>query len=382
MSIPTYHQILAEQYEENASRLLVLPNLHAEDQVEPHDKNTHEELENQDDFNKEIGSHAGASTAPLPTKQPLLTKQSIEYDRQIVTRVINVDSRFRQNPLDSTTNFIYKLLHPVKNVISVRVSSIEFPNVFFSFSKNRGNTSFELIYPSMTYPDSALPTGFTSRFSGVIQIPDGNYDISSDPSKDLIQVLIGQLNTQLAAFFSSGPTVTFTGSLNIVTGQITIASGSGSAPSVMFDINFGSGNFSSRVEDFGLGYNLGFRKKVYLNQYSYTSESIINTTDTNYIFMTLDPDWKVIIHDTPDRTQHFSFAKIIMDQPKNAIVYDNGQNTLTKEYFLRQPTDIITIRVRISDPYDQDIDLIGTDFSFSLEVKEVVNASLYESMRS
>jgi hypothetical protein len=49
---------------------------------------------------------------------------------------------------------------------------------------------------------------------------------------------------------------------------------------------------------------------------------------------------------------------------------------------LKQPTNIHSIPVRISDPYDQDIDLNGLDFSFTLELTEVLNSGLYESMRS
>jgi len=127
---------------------------------------------------------------------------------------------------------------------------------------------------------------------------------------------------------------------------------------------------------------MGFRKLYYSNFTSYVAEAIINTIDTNYVFLSLDPDWKVVIQETPDRTQLFSFAKIIVNSPKFAVTYDNGQNTLTKEYFLKQPTNIVSIPVRLSDPYDQDIDLVGTDFSFTLEVREVLDFSLYETMRA
>jgi len=68
--------------------------------------------------------------------------------------------------------------------------------------------------------------------------------------------------------------------------------------------------------------------------------------------------------------------------PKGSVLYDNGANTITKEYWFQQPTDITIIPVRISDPYDQTIDLSGMDFSFSLEIKEIRNAALHELIRS
>jgi hypothetical protein len=115
--------------------------------------------------------------------------------------------------------------------------------------------------------------------------------------------------------------------------------------------------------------------------WSVTSESIVDTIDNNYIFLSLDPDWKVVTNQTLDKNLHFSFSKIIVNVDKGEMLYDNGSNTLTKEYFFRQPTDIQTFLVKITDPYDQIINLNGMDFSFSLEFKEIINQELYETMR-
>ena len=127
---------------------------------------------------------------------------------------------------------------------------------------------------------------------------------------------------------------------------------------------------------------MGYRNLQYTNQTAILGTGILNTVDTNYVFVTLDPDWKVIIQETPDKTQLYSFAKVVANTPKFSVIFDNGSNTLTKEYFLQQPTNIISIPVRLSDPYDQDLNLNGADFSISLELKEVIDYSLYETMRS
>jgi hypothetical protein len=157
--------------------------------------------------------------------------------------------------------------------------------------------------------------------------------------------------------------------------------------------------FTQRTQDNGLGYNLGFRQtnptkplqstlvlqqsgSTVPNVYTLTGTSLVDTIDNNYIFITLERDWKVVINQTPDRVLHHSFMKIIVDVPKGSIVYDNGTNTLTKEYWFSQPTDLYIIPVRVSDPYDQTIDLMGMDFSFSLEMKEITNAALHESIRN
>ena len=211
-----------------------------------------------------------------------------------------------------------------------------------------------------------------------IQINPGNWTSGNNTEETSI---LYQVQTAINEKFNT--TLFRVEYINPSTGKIRITnstfSTTTSETSSLFSINFRVNN--SHAADFGLGYNLGFRQSAYFDTNTINAEAILNTIDTNYLFLSLNPDWKVIEHETPDRTQLFSFAKIVIDQPKFAVVYDN-QNTLTKEYFLKQPTNIINIPVRVSDPYGQDIDLNGLDFSFTLELTEVLNSGLYESMRS
>ena len=419
MELPTYQQILAEQYEETAKTVLVVANEH-EEAVEPADHHP-DELENQDDFNREQGSHALAWHLPKPAPPKNTSHTDVLFNKQTQVRLVNIDSRFRTTldtadgfsqkqigasttSLYTSSNFLFKLKDPIKNVISVRLSSIELPNVFYAFSNSRGNTHFWITYPSTLYTDDPL---ITPGNPIEIDIPNGNWDstpssppsssviVSSTTQTSLAQQIQNQLNDpnnealqiQLQKYNN-----VFVVQVDSATGLLTIytqASTGATAP-ISFDLDFytksanipNAISYNSRSADFGLGYNMGFRKLYYTNYTSYVAEAIINTIDTNYVFLSLDPDWKVVIQETPDRTQLFSFAKVIVNSPKFAVTYDNGQNTLTKEYFLKQPTNIISIPVRLSDPYDQDIDLVGTDFSFTLEVREVLDFSLYETMRA
>jgi hypothetical protein len=392
----TYHQVLADHYEETGKTAFVVAQEY-EDDVEPHEKKEHSELENQEEFQKFIPRH-DLSTLTKPHSESDKHTTSVQYNKQTQKRLINIDSRYRDGfansisrfsdiALDeislysntSSTDFLFKLKEPIKNVISVRLSSIEIPNSFYTFSQARGNTSFELTYPS----------GSSSTY--LITIPDGNWDSGDNTS---ITSLLYQVQQAIKNTLASSTIISPLITVNYVNnnrgqGKIFISDLIVGGISQPFDINWRVGLNNNRVSDFGLGYNLGFRQLVYTpitnpdqGGKTYYAEAIINTIDINYIFLSLDPDWKVIEQQTPDRTQLYSFAKIVIDQPKFGIVYDNGQNTLTKEYFLRQPTNIISIPVRISDPYDQDIDLNGLDFSFTLELTEVLNSGLYESMRS
>ena len=389
----TYQQVLADIYDENAKDILALHD-ETTQEVQPEDK-YEDQLEKPEEFQKPVGSHALASLMPSPQQFEDKTKLSVVYDKQTQTRIINIDSRFRDNfSTSSSSNFLFKLREPIKNVISVRLSSIELPNTFYSFSKSRGNTTFYVTYPSASYvtPGTKL----------LVTIPDGNWDASTYDSTAPILAnstsIIHQLATRINNTVSNttnNPIIAtlppslqapFIVLLNPTTGLLTIQVPLqvGPTPTIPFDIDFTPDAlvFQDRTSDWGLGYNLGYRNLQYTNQTAILGTGILNTVDTNYVFVTLDPDWKVIIQETPDKTQLYSFAKVVANTPKFSVIFDNGSNTLTKEYFLQQPTNIISIPVRLSDPYDQDLNLNGADFSISLELKEVIDYSLYETMRS
>ena len=376
MENKTYLEILAkndtdarEDYEFNPKDLFVQHNeLEEEQELETVEKHTHTELENKEDFQKFGGSyHQAGAPAPLTeiTSDQYL-KTSILYEKNIKTHVVNVDSRFRTDSTDPSTDFTFRLLKQMKNIISLRISSIEFPNTYYTFSKARQNTTF-LLYYNKTSIDTKLS-------QKIISIPDGNYS-----PEELVDTLNEILIDNPVSI-----------SYNPIKGKILFDS------QYYFEIDIlGTDlSFSKRKYDNGLGYNLGLRQKASsellqaikeistLQIYKLEGTAIVDTIDNNYIFISLEPDWKVVMNQTRDRELHHSFAKVIINVPKGSVLYDNGANTITKEYWFQQPTDVSIIPVRISDPYDQTIDLAGMDFSFSLEMKEIRNAALHELIRS
>ena len=352
----TYQQVLADVYEENAKDVLVCPNDDYSD-IGPEDKHP-DELENQEAFRGEQIGHQIASVQPDPPKYEDRTIQSIKYRKETQVTVLNVDSRFRVNRAEPSTNFLFRLLDPIKNVISIRLASAEIPNSFYAFSSARNNVSFYLAYPS----------GTTAT---LVTIGNGNY--SQTPYPDTSSILTAVQNAMTVAF----PTANFSVVLDSVSGLITISCGSGT-----FDVDFMPDKDNLLSREYGLGYNLGYREFNYYNQTDLKAESILNTTDTNYVFLSLDDDWKVTTHETPRTTQLTTFAKIVMNSAKYQFTYDNGSNTITKEYFFQQPANVSSFQVRLSDMYDQDIDLVGMDFSFTIELRAVMNSSLYDSMRA
>jgi len=398
----TYLELLAEndaearkEFEPNAKDLLTANFVEYDDHIDGHDAHP-DELEDQHEFQKPQGSHQLAALLPEQKKDVHKTTTAVEYDKHVQVHVISIDSRFSTNDGDTSSNFLFKLLTPIKNVISIRLSSLEIPNTWYTFSDIRGNVSMIVAVRNTTTEHKS------------VRITQGNYTANGVfpgtpvPPNDIFFELFTQLNNT----FTSNSFSVF---LNPITGKLTIScfkklnapSGgytylnqpklmptpppstlTGYETAVQFSINFADGIYSNRDDNWGLGYNLGYRIQQTPVATSHTADSIVDVIDSNYIFLSLNPDWRVVEHNQPDSSQTAAFAKVIVDVAKNDTVYDDGGNTITKQYFLKQPTNISSFNISIIDEYNQYIQLEGGNISMTLEVTEVLHSSLYETMRA
>lgn len=376
----TYVELLAEndhlariEFHDDVKNALIDPNEYEDENIPTQDHHP-DELENQDEFKRFGGSHQQSALFHPIRDSEIKTKQHVQYDKHVRVHVLNIDSRFRDDITQLSTNFTYRFFMPLKNIVSVRVSDVELPNTYFTFSPSRGNTFMQI-----EILDNSLPPVLQTY---TINIRPGNYDQID---------LQNELNYQFDQAFMVVPAngiippsnvvlqkEKFLATYNINTGRMSIEN----LDKKKFAMNFALEQFAPRIRDFGLGHNLGFRTKRVEKKYVYTGSGLVDVIDSNYLFLSLNPDWKVITHRTPDRSHLYSFAKIIINQPKGAMIFDNGLQTNTREYFFKQPSNITNIPVSLQDPYGQIVDLEGMDFSFTLELTEVLNSSLYETIRS
>ncbi len=291
----------------------------------------------------------------------------INHNPYVRRRIISIDSRFRDPVYLQPTDFMYQLAFPVRNVISVRLSSIEYPNTYFVFSALKGNTSMRIKFAATPWLD--------------VSIPDGNYTtIPGDPSS--LQMTV---QTAIRAAYQpyvtlgtiSDPAITLT--ISPTTGHVTIASTGGSP--LPFTLDFKGGKFDYRTYDWGLGYNLGFPNKEYsVPATSFTGSAIIDIIGAAYVFFRLN-GIEPIQHYTPEKNVFSAFAKLLMVGDKNSIVYDDGSSFITKEYRYQQPVDFFNIHPQIVDTYGEVVDLNGKNYSFTLELEEVTNVSAYKQYR-
>jgi hypothetical protein len=280
--------------------------------------------------------------------------------------IINIDSRFRNKQIyNNAGKFTYQLSEKIKNCKYIRLSSFEFPNLYFTFTEKKDNISFKLKSNGKEY---------------TVTITEGYY--ASDTLLLEIQEQFDKANTYMGTDFK----ITF----NYNNGFCTIENDKA------FQVEFS--NYPSRYPS--LGYQLGFRKDNYTSKaavisgsavFSIITESQLDTVGDQYIFLKLN-DYGVIFHDYEDIITRDSsgeiiarekyvgdknvFAKIIMNTNKAEQVFDNGSNFLTKSYIFRQPIDLDRFNISLTDPRGNIVDMIHMDFSMTLEIGVVYDSSL------
>lgn len=271
----------------------------------------------------------------------------------IVRHIINVDSRFRDNPSKTSASDFYLRVNPlVKNILRVRITSIEFPNNYNMFTAARKNTTFRIIYADPVVEQK------------IIVLEDGNYG----PYE-----VVAAIQQQITDISNIIQDVSF----NSVTGRFTFEG----TQRFAIDTAYGS---SERDFDYGLGYCMGFTRGSHFAAESggvWTSESdqCASFTGDTYIFLKVN-NFDCVSFQTGDQTQT-ALAKIILKQPKHATSFDDYASHHIKECVFPNPLDLPRLHVQLLDMYGNIMDICSSQFSFSLEVLEVRNLSLYNTIR-
>ena len=420
----TYQQVLADVYEENAKNVLVHQTEYDDEDQPPYDDHDYDanELPDPDDFNKFAGDRGKPEHVIQPPKKPDgLGLASVKKDNIFRTSVINIDGQFRSSIVPSNTfncdgspsesnlsasnvqlgtNFSFRTARQYINVYSVEVTSIEFPNSFYTFSQARGNTSFTITYPAYNIVET-------------LNIPDGNYiNIVNTATGTPYLPIVAPATTSspdittLTGVIQSVINSTFNPAITNVNDKIQInysamqhlvyfSNSNTSIGSPSFSITFPSVETNSFGN--GLGYNLGFLTQNITSSLQALPPNVVNPTlgllsqsiiastfpDTvqdTYIYLKLS-DWDLITHQNPNQTSFTAFLKIPLSSPKFTIQYDsNTSNTTSKKYFFHQPTNINLIVLSLLDAYGNIIDLKYSTFSLTIQIQEVLSTATYEQL--
>lgn len=279
--------------------------------------------------------------------------------------IINIDSQFRESSDTSTaTNFFWRLLTPIRNVLRIRVTSVELPNNYYFFTPGRRNVAFSLTF------GAGVPT--------VYRIEAGNYT-AGDMVDALLAILQG-VNASFAVVFSE------------ITGKFTITH-----PTTAFTLDFAvPGESWDRPFAYGLGYYMGFTQQVggfssrlVSGKQTVVSDACASFQGDNYLFLRVN-DYtcvrqtvSVTMPGVPAQNNDFvALAKLVIREPKNYMTFDDYTSQHIKEVVFSAPRDLERFHVELVDAYGLEVDFCSGQFSFSLEVLEIQNPTLYDTVRN
>lgn len=410
----TYQQLLAEQYQDNATQLLAIQHTeYDEDEyaVDPYAQNLTlqgEEIPDSSQYREFAGNRNIEENLIKSSPYDDKSKLSIRYNKDVKTNVFNIDSKFRAyylslaipnylpfNPDASVNNaaktdspasasvshFVVRLSKQVKNAISIKLTSFEMPNKFFNISTFRGNNSFVVNQISVG-PDAAIVRTRT------VTISDSYYTLNT---------ICGAINSAIVdsdiiTDVNRSIIFTYNSSTNKITAILT------STTACRYTIDFGNKEQDYEIYS-TLGQMLGFKTYNYSPggvrpisikyNLNYTTEEVSTSAEfepdlniDTYIYLKIN-EYNIVIPQTLSDTYYTVFAKIPVVVDKGQIVYDTlNQNTSMKIYNFLQPTNIQQLEIQLLDAFGAELQFDpNINFSMTLEIEEVLSQSLYEKLR-
>jgi hypothetical protein len=310
-----------------------------------------------------------------------------------ITQAISIDSRFRPNySTTKSTNYDITLPSIQKNVINMRVASIELPTTYYAISCYNGNST-------------CLIVDLSNNGEGwLLTLPDGNYEqpwaanskaayIDTVMNRSILSAAPVLINANGTT--SPNPTGTnltandltfildqISGKsiFNVVTGGVLKTSGI----TVKFNVDV-SGNIDNNANiQMRLGWQLGYRKTDYTSTTQIVSEGICLVCGPRYGFISIDdhqkntgPAYMVayansILQD--NIITRINLAELQADSGVYQSTSDPGLTTQlnrTREYF--GPVDIQRLHISLYDEYGRIIDLNNMDWSITLAFELLYN---------
>jgi len=283
--------------------------------------------------------------------------------RKTIKRNLNIDSRFRDNYYGCpSTNFNVVLPIIFTKVVSMQLSAIELPSTFYTISKQYGNNFFTLIVNGQT---------------GVVTIPDGNY--TQTTIYQIIQQQVNNFQTLEVDFSNVVVTCNLINSTS-GTGQTIIGFNGSQNPSSTLEVNFQADKFG--IEDLNtplplkLGWILGFRNGIYVNNVNYVSESLLDITGPRYFYLVVD-DYNNSVTNSFYSAFNSSLlnknilARISLQSLPFNILEQNNLNlvAISRDYF--GPVNLQNLNIQLLDEYGRVVDLNYMDFSFCVNLTTI-----------
>jgi hypothetical protein len=259
-------------------------------------------------------------------------------------RTLSVDTRFRTRySTTSASDFVFHLPDPLKNIIRIRLLTAEIPLTENVISTTKDNNTFIIS---------------DGNGEHLITVQSGNYSLS-----EMIAAIQGQLNSMAGMY----RIVMFNNRVKI-------------SAAINFTLDFSRTRWIRRVTDWGLGFCLGFRNRLYDGKNTYIGEALPNLRGEAYYFLEIK-DMNGMNSRGVDDSNLEIFTKIFVDRSAakaGAVIFDNNSNMMRREYVHQMPVNIAQMRMRLLDAYGEPVDLEGADYSLTFELTEITDFKDYK----
>jgi len=277
-------------------------------------------------------------------------------NKRILKQNINIDTRFRDNYYTTNaTNFHLDLPIRLTQVVSLQLTALELPETFYAISNDFGNNFFVVIIEGESYL--------------IVNIPDGNYT-----NLELQNYINDFIQTQTIAAYKDIQFI-----VDIYSKKMIASSISGI---LVFSLNFQTDiqGFEDLQEplQMKLGWLMGYRRGLYLDQISFVPEACIDLSGSKYIYLVID-DFNNSVNDgfygafTSSLLNKNILARISVQGNASNIVSQNNLSLITtaRQYF--GPVDIQKLHIQLLDEYGRIINLNFIDYSFCLTFQTIYN---------
>lgn len=317
--------------------------------------------------------------------------------KKIIKQILSIDTSFKQDG-ENANNILYVLEQPFKNVISMKVTSVEIPHIWYTFNENDKSNIFYIDMFNM-YDGSGSYYNETYE----IVIPSGNYTIVE--FENTMNNLFGNIDPQRGPDFLAFRIEQSTGRVVIRANNINdsdigsspifnLISSPFYSPNFSFSLRFSGGNIPDRPLNRNAGWMMGFKKAVYsvnpsntfIDMTNYSSIITFNAyvrseahycSDTlSYFYLEINDFNRnnhatIISKNDNGNISNDIIAKIPLTSGLNTFVVNTSSDDIFKQRDYFGPINIEKLRIRLLNKYGELIDMNNSNYSLSLEISQI-----------
>ena len=324
----------------------------------------------------------------------VVNNENYNTNRKQITKLLTVDSRFRNNYLTTTsTDYTINLPYIINNVIELKLSDTEFPTTFYPFNDEHENNYFWIKYT------------YTSAYSSTDTEYNGYVYIYIPPSNYYYQTVIDNINTTMSDanlpisitfdldFNNAGGIPNGTG-----TAKIEVDNSEGSSIVISnLEINFKCSKIPDGFTNYNVshilqdddeniafyntinpinykkrgGWMFGFRKDYYSGSTSYTSEGLLEILGPRYVYFVLNDfnnnvNVNFFTNNEESMLSSNVLARISLKGSSFSIQSQTDFSVYTQPRYYYGPVNIDKLHVSVIDEFGRNVNLNGSDFAFTI----------------